>query len=126
MRTEILVIDDDPAVLETYGRILARLGHRVRLLGEAEAARDDPDLLRDVGVLILDQRMPRLCGLDLLAALRGRQSGGARPAILLITAVLTEELRSRAAGLGVTEVIEKPVTRGRLLASVRAALGARP
>jgi DNA-binding response OmpR family regulator len=124
---EILVIDDDPAGLESYGRLLARLGHPVRLLEGAEAARDDPALLRGVAVLILDQRMPRLSGLDLVALVHARPAAdGPRPAILLVTAVPTEELRARAAGLGVAEVIEKPVSPAHLLARVRAALAARP
>jgi DNA-binding response OmpR family regulator len=119
----ILVIDDDRAVLESYGRLLRRLGHSVLLSDDGDCVRSDPESLRGVDLLILDYRMPGTNGLDLLAALRLRSSGRSRrPAVLLISALLSDDLRVRAARLGVVEIIEKPVDPARLLASVRAAL----
>lgn len=123
VRRTILVIDDDPAVLESYGRLLRRLGHSVLLADDGDRVRGDPESLRGVDLLILDYRMPGTNGLDLLAALRMRPSGGAGcPAALLISALLSDDLRARAARLGVVEIIEKPVEPARLVASVRAAL----
>jgi CheY-like chemotaxis protein len=122
-RRTILVIDDDPAVLESYGRLLRRLGHSVLLADDGDRVRGDPESLRGVDLLILDYRMPGTNGLDLLAALRQRpQEGSGRPAALLISALLSDELRARASRLGVVEIIEKPVDAARLIASVRAAL----
>jgi DNA-binding response OmpR family regulator len=119
----ILVIDDDEAVLRSYGRLLGRLGHTIRLEGDVEAARQDPGLLDGVDLLILDHRMPGMSGIDFLSALRRRSLLAARgPAVILISAFLTEDLRLRATRLGVTEVIEKPVNPTRLVASVRAVL----
>ncbi len=125
MSKTILVIDDDPAVLQSYGRLLRRLGHTVRLLADVDEAHRDPALLERVDLLILDQRMPGMSGLDLLAVLRGRAPEvGAEAAVLLISAYLSEELREQASHLGVVEVIEKPVDPEHLLGSVRAALAA--
>jgi CheY-like chemotaxis protein len=127
----ILVVDDDPAVLLSYGRLLRRLGHRVLLSEDSEKVESDPESLRDIDLVILDQRMPRTSGLALLAGLRRRAAAGrvepdraarAVPAVILISAFLSDELRHEAARLGVVEVIEKPVDTLRLLASVRAAL----
>ena len=124
MNKTILVVDDDPAVLLSYGRLLRRLGHRILLSEDSEKVRTDPDSLREIDLLILDQRMPRTSGLALLASLRGRDGQGReRPAVILISAFLSRELRAEAARLGVVEVIEKPVDTAHLLASVRAALG---
>ncbi len=129
MLKTILVVDDDPAVLKSYGLLLRRLGHRILLSEDPEEVRNDPQSLRGVDLLILDQRMPRTPGLALLASLRGREGGTpgaaaatARPAVLLISAFLSDDLRREAGRLGVVEVIEKPVDAARLLASVRAAL----
>ena len=131
MARTILVVDDDPAVLQSYGRLLGRLGHRVLLSEDAERVLTNPDSLRDIDLLILDQRMPRTSGLNLLAGLRRRVAGGraetrgsadAVPAVILISAFLSRELRDEAARLGVVEVLEKPVDTEHLLASVRAAL----
>ncbi|MBI1951045.1 MAG: response regulator [Acidobacteria bacterium] len=122
----ILIVDDDPAVLRSYGHLVRRLGCLVVLAEDSERVLADPDSLRGVDLLILDQRMPRTSGLDLLAGLRRREAGAAPPAVILISAFLSEENRERAARLGVFEVIEKPVNAAHLLASVRVALEGRP
>jgi len=123
MPKTILIIDDDPAVLQSYGHLLRRLGHAVRLLGDPDQARRDPGVLSGVDLVILDERMPGVTGLDLLAALKARRPAGASaPAVILISALLSDELREKAHRLGVGEVIEKPVNPQRLLESVRTAL----
>jgi two-component system response regulator FixJ len=134
MRRVILVIDDDPAVLRSYGHLFQRLGCQVLLVDDSDTVLSDPDSLRGVDVMILDQRMPKTTGLDLLACLRRRGAGGtdtqvapaSHPAVILISAYLSEAIRERAARLGVIEVIEKPVDTAHLLACVRAALAERP
>jgi CheY-like chemotaxis protein len=125
----ILVVDDDRASLEAYGRLLKRLGHRVVLSDEPERLLSDPAPLAGIDLLILDQMMPRMAGLDLLACVRRAETAVPRasgPAVLLISALISDELRRRAGRLGVTEVIEKPVDAARLLSSIRAALQDEP
>ena len=131
MAKTILVVDDDPAVLQSYGRLLRRLGHRVLLSEDSERVRTDPDSLRGVDLLILDQRMPHTSGLALLDSLRRRRSvacggdggcAGGVPVVILISAFLSDDIRDEATRLGVVQVIEKPVDAARLLALVRAAL----
>src|SRR2546422_5762313 len=78
MAKTILVVDDDPAVLQSYGRLLRRLGHRVLLSEDSERVRTDPDSLRGIDLLILDQRMPRTSGLALLDSLHRRGAPGRR------------------------------------------------
>ena len=134
MRRVILVVDDDPAVLRSYGQLFRRLGCQVVLVGDTDRVLSDPDSLSGVDVMILDQRMPKTTGLDLLACLKRRSAGGnetqgaaaGHPAVILISACLSEAIRERAARLGVVEVIEKPVDTAHLLACVRAALADRP
>ncbi len=126
MRRVILIVDDDPAVLRSYGQLFRRLGCLVVLAEDSQKVLADPDSLRGVDLIILDQRMPKTNGLDLLAGLRRREAGAAPPAVILISAFLSEENRERAARLGVVEVIEKPVDNAHLLASVRVALERRP
>jgi len=117
----IVVVEDDAAALQAYGRLLARLGHEIVLRSGCEAALADTEGLRRADLLILDQQMPGIKGLDLLAALRGRGVWAARtapPPVLLITAFADAALRRRATELGVT-VIDKPVDAALLLGSVQ-------
>jgi len=135
MNGAILVVDDDPAVLKSYGRVLGKLGHDIRLADDSEHVLNDPASLEGVDLLILDQRMPRTSGLALLAGLKRRAAAASpdgsapfagRPVVILISAVLSRELRAEAARLGVAEVLEKPIDTAHLLASVRAALAGVP
>jgi DNA-binding response OmpR family regulator len=109
--------------LKSYGRLLERLGYPIRLLGDVDEARRDLRVLEDVELVILDQRMPGLSGLDLRAVRRLRAGlGAAGPKVLLISALLSDDLRARAARLGVCEVLEKPIDPDRLLRVVRSSL----
>ncbi len=98
----VLVVDDDPAVLATYCRLLRRAGYTTvtesdpcRVLSDHAAAR--PDLL------LLDYKMPGMDGLSLLAELRHR---ACRARCILISAFLSDDVRNRARQLGVDRVFE--------------------
>ena len=117
--TKILVVDDDPSVLRSYGRLLRRSGY--------ETVTDDgaPGLLerlsghRDSDLLILDYRMPYQDGLSVLEGLR---AGGPAPKTILISAYANEEVRRRAVSLGVETILEKPVDVCRLRETIQEAL----
>ncbi len=121
----VLVVDDDPAVLSTYRRLLCRAGF------EAVTEADPQKVLENghadgVDLLLLDYRMPGLDGLSLLAELRRRECTA--PAIL-ISAYLNEDLVNQARMLGVARMLEKPVDvpalRGHLFDLVPAAVSRR-
>ena len=60
----ILVVDDEPAILSSVGRILERIGHSVRTASSGEEALE---IARDeaVDVIISDLRMPEMSGPEL-------------------------------------------------------------
>ena len=121
----ILIVDDDPAVLRAYGRLLVRLGHRLILQADCAAAFGQVEALGAGDLLILDQQMPESCGLDWLRRLRERgvwRDAASRPTILLVTASADAQTKIEASTLGVTEVLAKPVDPHRLLGTVETAL----
>jgi two-component system response regulator TctD len=101
----VLVVDDDPSVLATYRRLLRRAGYTTVTEGDPrKVLSDETDARADL--LLLDYKMPGMDGLSLLAELRRR---ACRARCILVSAFLNEDVRSRAAHLGVDRVLEKPV-----------------
>jgi len=106
----VLVVDDDPSVLACYRRLLRRAGYTTVTEGDPlKVLTGKSDARADL--LLLDYKMPGMDGLSLLAELRRR---ACRARCILISAFLNEEVRHRAATLGVDHVLEKPVDAGQL------------
>ncbi|HET8631001.1 MAG TPA: response regulator [Thermomicrobiales bacterium] len=109
MHETILVAEDEPDLLALLAAILEEAGYRVLRARDGAAAlaqveRERPDLL------LTDDRLPRLRGVDLLARLRA-QPAPALPAILMSAA------RPAALPPGVA-FLPKPFDLARLLAAV--------
>jgi two-component system, LuxR family, response regulator FixJ len=99
----VIVVDDDVAVRNSLKFSLEVEGFAVRAYSGGIELLNDPELPRG-GCLVIDQNMPGMNGLDLVAQLRAREI--ALPAIL-ITSYPTAALSARAAKAGVP-IIEKP------------------
>ena len=102
----ILLVDDDAAVRNALKFSLEMEGFSVRLYPTPEALLAESDLPA-VGCLVIDYRMPEIDGLELVERLRNR--GVALP-VLLISGRVTRSLRDRASGLGIRDVLEKPLS----------------
>jgi two-component system response regulator FixJ len=116
----VLIVDDDAAVRSALKFALEVEGFEVRLYAGPEVLLADADLPR-CGCLVIDYRMPVMDGLELIGALRKRHVS--MPAIL-ITGRANNELRRLAAKWGASQVLEKPLSDGALVESIRQALGA--
>lgn len=98
----VAVIDDDLAVLDSLRFLLETIGYTVAAYNSASAFLADP--ATDPACLIVDQHMPYMTGLELVARLRAQ--GVAIP-FLLVTGSPTKAIVARAAQFGIT-VLEKP------------------
>jgi FixJ family two-component response regulator len=105
-RTVIAVVDDDDGVRRSLEFLLRISGHQVAGYASAAEFLAESKLCRVAG-LILDQHMPKVTGLELLAQLRAQ--GWCRP-VLLVTGSASSEIADRASDLGVDRVLEKPVS----------------
>jgi two-component system, NtrC family, response regulator AtoC len=120
-RGSILLVDDEEKILKALGRALRDAGHTVvetasprqaqRLLGE-----------RTFDVLIVDNVMPELNGLDLIREFVGSTPEVERPQILMMTAHATVESAIEAMKLGALDYLQKPFEIDELLVVVRRAL----
>ena len=112
----VLVAEDDENLGEVLARGLREQGYVVDLVPDGETA---ANYLRfySYEVVVLDWRMPRLSGLDLLARLR---RGGTGPPVLMLTARDTPADRITGLDAGADDYLVKPFDFGELLARLRA------
>lgn len=114
----ILVVDDEPHILEVVRAYLAREGHEVTTAADGETAferarAEAPD------VVVLDVMLPRRSGFDVLRDLR---AAGSSSAVIMLTA--RDDVIDRVAGLeiGADDYLTKPFEPRELVARVGALL----
>jgi len=108
------VVDDDEAVRDSLGFLLETAGLNVVTYSSAAQFLSEASL-DDLACLVLDQHMPELTGLQLIARLRGQ---GVTLPIALITGSPSADLVRLARELGVAGVLEKPLDDAALLAFI--------
>jgi EAL domain-containing protein (putative c-di-GMP-specific phosphodiesterase class I) len=114
----VLLVDDDPRVLEIFSRVLERAGYQVRPVLSAEAA---TAALGDgsFDVVVTDIRMPDLDGIGLLKAVRDRD---AELPVVVITGVPALDTAIAAVEHGAIQYLLKPPGPGSLEAAVARAV----
>ena len=118
---KILVVEDDKTVGEYVRRGLDEAGYHAELVGDgAEGLRLATGGHFDL--LVLDLRLPKLSGIDVLRTLRDRGSG---LPILVLTAQDAVDFKVQALRMGADDYVTKPFAFEELLARVEA-LGRRP
>ena len=111
----VAIIDDDPAVLDSLRFLLEVSGHAVATY--RSAAEFLAEGARRAACMIVDQHMPQMSGLELIARLGGTAP---RRNIMLITGSLSPAISERAAALGIALVLEKPPGSNEMLDFVNA------
>ena len=117
-RSRILIVDDEPAMLDNLDRLLSLDGHTCSTLSnpagfDATFAEVRPD------VLILDLRMPGTDGLTLMG--RAHESDPTLP-VILITGHATVQSAVEAIKQGAFDYLAKPFTADQLSVAVERAL----
>jgi len=117
---KILVVDDEPVLVETIAYNLEQAGYQVTTAADGTSAlqaaqRDTPDLV------ILDIMLPEMDGLEVCRLLR-RESSTATTPIMMLTAKGDEIDKVVGLEVGADEYVTKPFGRRELLARVRALL----
>ncbi|WP_030318857.1 response regulator [Streptomyces sp. NRRL B-3229] len=114
----ILIVDDHEDTLYALESALAPLGYR---LGRATSGDEAlKQVLRgQVGLLLLDVRMPGVSGLDVVRWMRRLEQTQHIPVILLTGFGPDHELTSAAFALGVADLVMKPIDPWALRTKVR-------
>ncbi len=102
----ILIVDDDPEMLEFLGLVLQRHGYNVKVARHgAEALQRLTEARTDL--LITELNMPIMDGLELLSQMRAK--GHNRLPAIVVTADGSPERRRAAEALGVSDYLVKPI-----------------
>ena len=110
----VALVDDYAAMLDSLRSLLEVEGFAVVAYASPTAFLADRSLRP--ACLIVDQQMPELTGLDLVAQLR--REGSSIP-VLLMSGLLPDDIARRAADLGIETVLAKPLDEDALLRFVR-------
>ena len=105
---DVLLIEDDPAVLEMYRMKLSLDGYRVSVATDGEEGLDRAVELRP-DIIFLDIRLPKKDGFEVLQALRQNPDTEAIPVIMLSN-YGEKELVDRGLKLGAHEFLIKANT----------------
>ena len=121
-RPRILVVDDDPAVLELLGKSLQLSDYEVDLSGDGPSGLERLSAV-DYDLLIVDLKMP---GMDGLSVIREARRRNLELPVIIVTGFSTEANAIEAINLGVSGYITKPFRIPRLLNVTARALGEPP
>lgn len=107
----ILVVDDEPTQLELVGGFLKKKGFEVV---QAQSGEKALELFRQeiFDLVLADQKMPGMTGLDLLGAVRGINP---EVAVIVVTAYGSIETAVSAIKAGATDYLTKPLNLDELL-----------
>jgi DNA-binding NtrC family response regulator len=117
----ILLVDDEEKILKRLGRSLRDEGHEVV---EATSIREAQQQLarRTFDLMVIDNVMPGMTGLDFLRELAQTMPAAERPQVVMMTAHGSTQLVREAFKLGVEDFLEKPFEVDELLALARRAV----
>jgi DNA-binding NtrC family response regulator len=117
----ILLVDDEAKIRNALAQALREEGHEVVAVGSPREAQRL--LARSAfDVLLVDNLMPELTGIDLIRELVSTTEAADRPQILLMTAHATVESAIEAMKLGALDYLQKPFEIDELLVVVNRAL----
>jgi two-component system, OmpR family, response regulator RegX3 len=113
----ILVVDDEPAIVDAVSYALRSSGFEVDTFGDGESALDAARL-DSYDVLVLDVRLPGLSGIEICRRLRSESD----VPILILTAMDAEVDRVLGLEAGADDYVTKPFSVAELVSRVRAIL----
>jgi DNA-binding response OmpR family regulator/DNA-binding MarR family transcriptional regulator len=119
---EVLLLDDDPAMLVFLEGILSHAGYICHIQTDPQAALSQVASRQEIGLVLSDVYMPGLTGLQFINRLHGLRLGRPAPPVLLLTAQPSVESAIDALRLGAEDFLLKPVRPAELIEAVAHAL----
>jgi two-component system alkaline phosphatase synthesis response regulator PhoP len=114
----ILLVDDEPSILQLTRMYLERENYRVESVGDGEAALEAVKRL-DPALLVLDLMLPKLDGFEVCRRLRGMDN---QVPIIMLTARDEDIDKILGLELGADDYLTKPFNPHELVARIKAIL----
>jgi DNA-binding response OmpR family regulator/DNA-binding MarR family transcriptional regulator len=119
---EVLLLDDDPAMLVFLEGILSHAGYTCHIQTDPQAALSQVASRQEIGLVLSDLYMPGLTGLQFINRLHGLRLGWPTPPVLLLTGQPSVESAIDALRLGAEDFLLKPVRPAELIEAIAHAL----
>ena len=116
MSGKVVIVEDEPNIVESLTFILESAGNEVVSVMDGESALSLLETA-NADVVVLDVMLPRLTGFEVLKWIRAHERLAKTP-VLILTAKGQEPDRLTAQSLGVDEFITKPFSNQEVVACV--------
>ena len=120
----IMMVDDEPIILETLQMFLEDAGYDNFITTTEPKRALNMVVLKKPDVVLLDVMMPEITGLDILKEMRSKEALQHIPTIIL-TSATDPETKLQALELGATDFLAKPVDPSELALRLRNTLAAK-
>lgn len=114
---DILVVEDEPSILDSLDFILNRAGWNIHAVADGEAALEAVAQYRPK-VVVLDVMLPKKSGFEVLKQLRTQPATKELP-VLMLTAKGQQQDRKIAEELGASGFVTKPYSNSEVVDAVR-------
>jgi predicted signal transduction protein with EAL and GGDEF domain len=123
-QSTIMMVDDEPIILETLQMFLEDAGYDNFITTTEPKKALNMVVLKKPDVVLLDVMMPEISGLDILQQMRSKEALQHIPTIIL-TSATDPETKLKALELGATDFLAKPVDPSELALRLRNTLAAK-
>ena len=110
---KVLVVDDDPGIIEALQRILRVEGFEVLTACDGETAIDQV-LASDPDLVVLDLKLPGISGYEVLRRLKSGDNSKSTP-IVVMTGSDLDRGKAKSLALGASEYLTKPFSKNQFL-----------
>ena len=108
-KLNVLLVDDDPALVEMHSAFLDMQGHSIMVAEDGEKALSILDIYNDkIGVVVTDVRMPNVDGYELCAKLKSQPETENIP-VIFVSALTSLDEKMKGYSVGADDYITKPV-----------------
>ncbi|MGZ4827479.1 MAG: response regulator [Terriglobales bacterium] len=111
-RPRVVVVDDEPSILEIWGAILTASGYSVECCSDATSALEA--IAAGCDCVLTDYHMPLMTGVELIRAARKWSTAK----FILMTGNMSSMLAEDAIGAGASCVLHKPTTAPQVLQKI--------